>query len=246
MAAANAADSDVVQVWFEDTSALDPAATQAAAVVLSDAERARAERFHFARDRRDYTAAHALVRRRLAALDGRLPATLPFGTGAHGKPYLLAADGTASPWAFSLSHADGMVACAIASRAVGVDVERLDRAVDVDALATHVCSAAEIERLDRLEPARRREHFIALWTLKEALLKATGVGVSFPMEKIGFDIRPADAIAVDAPAAVGAEAWSFTLFTPGPSHRLAVAVRRQDSAAVAVRFTPAGNSTPAL
>ena len=244
MAVARAADSDVVRVWFQDTTTLDTEATRAAATALTAAERARAARFHFERDRRDYTAAHALVRRVLATLDGRPPASLPFGTGELGKPYLLAADGTASRWAFSLSHADGMVACAVAGRPVGIDVERLDHAAAVDTLATHVCSAAEIERLEGLEPARRRERFIELWTLKEALLKAAGVGLSFPLDQIGFDIRPGDAIVLDAPATVDSHAWAFTLFTPGPFHRLAVALRRQGSAAVSVRFTRVDHLTP--
>jgi 4'-phosphopantetheinyl transferase len=235
MAAARAEDSDVVQVWFQDTSTFRTDATQAAATVLSDAERSQAARFHFERDRRDYTAAHALVRQVLARCDGRPPASLAFGTGAHGKPYLLAADGTTSRWEFSLSHTDGMVACAVAGRAVGVDVERLDRVPDFDALAASVCSTAERERLAGLEPARRRERFIELWTLKEALLKATGVGVSFPIDQIGFDIRPAGAIALETRAPAGPHAWAFALLTPSPSHRLAVAVRRQGDAAVELR-----------
>lgn len=234
MAAPSAADSEVVRVWFQDTTAFRTDAMQAAEV-LSDAEHARAALFHFERHRRDYTAAHALVRRVLAGCDGRPPASLPFGTGEHGKPYLLAADGTPSRWEFSLSHADGMVACAVAGRAVGVDVERLDRVPDVDLLATSVCSKAERERLGQLEPACRRERFIELWTLKEALLKATGVGVSFPMDQAGFDIRSDGAIALETRATVGAHAWAFALLTPGPRHRLAVAVRRQGDAAVTVR-----------
>lgn len=232
-----AADRDDVRLWFQDTAAFGPDATRAAAAVLSADEGSRAARFHFERDRRDYVAAHALVRRALARCDGRPPESLLFGAGEHGKPFLLAADGTASRWEFSLSHADGMVACAVAERAVGVDVERLDRVPDVDALATSVCSSAELERLAALDPARRRERFIVLWTLKEALVKAMGVGLSFPTDQIGFEVRPDGAIALEA--TTGPHEWAFALLCPGPSHRLAVAVRQPGGGAAAVRCRPA-------
>ena len=91
-------------------------------------------------------------------------------TGTHGKPRLARA---AAGWGFNLSHAGDYVVAALAKgAAVGVDLESLARKADVDALGERVFSESERAR------AREggREAFFALWSQKEALLKALGCG----------------------------------------------------------------------
>ena len=90
---------------------------------LAPKERALAESFVFAHDRRDYVLAHALLRNVLSTHSARPPDTWRFTADARGKPrlgwYLEALQ-------FSLSHTTGCVTCAVATAgAIGVDVERL-------------------------------------------------------------------------------------------------------------------------
>src|SRR6267378_1257157 len=96
-----------VHVWFRATDAFDAAAIAAAASVLSDEERAQFGRFHFARDARDYAAAHALLRRTLSHGRNQMPGAWRFEKTPAGKPRLI--DESADGRSFSLSHTRGMV-----------------------------------------------------------------------------------------------------------------------------------------
>lgn len=61
---------------------------------------------------------------------------------------------------------------------VGVDVEWLDHALDLTALGPPAISSAERAALDALPEFSQREAFFRLWTRKEAVAKALGLGVS--------------------------------------------------------------------
>lgn len=91
-------------------------------------------------------------------------------TGTHGKPRLARA---ASEWGFNLSHAGDYVVAALAKgMAIGVDLESRARKTDMEALGARVFSESERE----LVRAGGRDAFFALWSQKEALLKAMGCG----------------------------------------------------------------------
>jgi 4'-phosphopantetheinyl transferase len=214
-----------VQIWFRPTASLDEADIAAAESVLSDDERARFRRFHFAHDARDYAAAHALLRRTLSCYDDREPQRWRFDKTPNGKPFLTdAGDFHAS---FSLSHARGMVACAVTADAdVGVDVESVDRDVDAAGIAARFFAPEEAAHLMSLDPVLRRARFFDFWTLKEALVKALGAGMALSLNRLAFTVAPDGAVGLTAPADVDPQAWQFGLFVPGPTHRLAVAVRR--------------------
>jgi 4'-phosphopantetheinyl transferase len=213
--------STAVQIWCRPTAALDAAAIAAATAMLSDDERARCGRFRFARDARDYAAAHALLRTTLSRRTDRPPRYWRFETTAAGKPVLCNGD---APVSFSLSHTHGMVACAITDRAsVGVDVECLDRDVNADGIAARFFAASEAAHLARLDESARHARFFDLWTLKEALVKGLGAGIAVSLDRLAFTIRP-DGVTVQAPSAVEGDAWHFRLFAPASRYRLAVAV----------------------
>jgi 4'-phosphopantetheinyl transferase len=217
-----------VHIWFRATGSLDEAAIAAAASVLSDDERAQYQRFHFARDARDYAAAHALLRHTLSRHGGRAPECWRFDKTAAGKPFLIDAGSVHA--SFSLSHTRGMVACAVTVDAdVGVDVECVDRDVDSADIAARFFAPAETTRLMQLDGDARRAYFFDLWTLKEALVKALGTGMAASLSALAFAIGPGGRVTLDAPALGETNAWQFGLFAPSPRHRLAVAVRRSDS-----------------
>ena len=215
-----------VHIWFRPTDALDAAAIDAAVSVLSDEERARYRRFHFPRDARDYAAAHALLRHTLSGLGSRAPDCWRFDAPANGKPFLVHEDAFHAE--FSLSHTHGMVACAViaeADAAIGVDVECIDRDVDAADIAARFFAPVEAAHLAQLDDEARRDRFFDLWTLKEALVKALGVGLAMSLRSLAFTIGPDGVIRLEAPANINTTTWQFGLFAPGPRHRLAVAVR---------------------
>ncbi len=94
-------------------------------------------------------------------------------TNTHGKPYL--AD--YPQWHFNVSHSGDWAVCVLSTAPIGVDIEQY-RAVAATDLARRYFSAEETAQLQRLSPSAQVEQFFRLWTKKESLLKAKGVGLS--------------------------------------------------------------------
>ncbi|MDG5497047.1 4'-phosphopantetheinyl transferase superfamily protein [Niveispirillum sp. BGYR6] len=155
--------------------------------LLDAGEQDRAASFHFDADRHSYIAAHGLLRLFLGAWLGRSPTQLAFNAGTWGKPALVRGGAP-----FSISHTRGMVAVAIAPQGeVGVDVEQLcpRREPELE-IADRWFSAAEVAQIAAIEAETdKRERFMRIWNLKEAVIKATGRGLS--QELTGFSVTPA-------------------------------------------------------
>jgi 4'-phosphopantetheinyl transferase len=142
--------------------------------VLAPDERARADRFRAEHDRRRFVLRRAALREILGRRLGVAASELRFAHGPHGKPALPGVT-------FNLSHSGDVGVCAVAdAREVGVDVERIRTDLDVQPLAERFFTAAERAAL-REAPSSA---FFALWTLKEAVLKAWGTGLSVPPESV--------------------------------------------------------------
>lgn len=209
---------------------------------LDDAERTRADRFAFERDRVAYTAAHALLRSVLSsdALDaGLAPADWRFVPGPHGRPEIVGEQNRPG-LRFNISHTTGFVAVALAAgHEVGVDVEaRVRRGLTME-IADRYFAPAEIAHLDGLVPADRREAFMAFWTLKEAYIKAIGKGLACPLDAFAFTLDPLS-IAFSDRLDDRPERWLFRRLSPVPDYLLALAVRHPEPASLTVDAAPAG------
>ncbi len=159
-------------------------------VGLSPDEEARAAGFHFERDRRCFRNARGLLRNLLGRYLGLEPAALRFAYGPRGKPYL--AD-PASRLHFNVSHSGGMALLAFAEdRELGVDLEQERSLSDADSIAERYFSLREGAQLRRLPEAERRPAFFRCWTRKEAFIKATGDGLSYPLDAFDVTLAPGD------------------------------------------------------
>jgi 4'-phosphopantetheinyl transferase len=93
-------------------------------------------------------------------------------------------DSVATPIRFNLSHTEDMVMVALARDVeVGVDVERLDRKFAPE-IVEYLCSAEEAQEISLLSTQHQSVAYIELWTLKEALVKASGQGLSVGISEI--------------------------------------------------------------
>lgn len=127
------------------------------------------------------------VRELLAARLATPPSQIEIRYDSWGQPSLAAAD---SP-AISISHADPLLAVAVAQTGnVGVDIEVLQPDIDIAALAENYCTPAEQGLLNSTPPESRVATFYAIWTLKEAYLKAIGLGMAIDMRSIETEKRP--------------------------------------------------------
>jgi 4'-phosphopantetheinyl transferase len=193
---------------------------------LSEDERTRHARFRFESDRDIYLVAHALVRRLLSRICGAALDSFAFTAGEHGRPEI-STPAHATGVRFNLSHTHGLVACAVARGAeIGVDVEYVERKVEIMSVANHVFSEAEVAGLAALGGEPQRERFFELWTLKEAYIKAIGKGLSAPLRAITFDPSQPDPVPVRFGAEVADDAsrWCLRRFDVGSQHRLALAL----------------------
>jgi 4'-phosphopantetheinyl transferase len=231
----------------------DAPALADAAVWLGPPETARAARLA-PRARARFVAARGLLRLVIAAETGAAPAAIALGATPGAAPGLLApAQPAALALALSLSHAEGLVAAAAArGAAVGVDVEPRARRVPAAALARRFFAPAEARALAGLPEGERRARFLALFTLKEAWLKATGRGLAGGLARPRFDPaaagrgelgRDAFALEDDDPA----RWWLFSGAVA--AHWLAVAVRPHAHARPCVVIeelaaAPAGRASP--
>jgi 4'-phosphopantetheinyl transferase len=207
------------------TTALTDRASAGDAMLLDRQETETYQRFLAREDRRDYAAAHALLRRTLTSLEpSRSPQEWSFARTPHGKPYLSEANVNGSPVRFSLTHTRGYVACAISPDAdVGIDAECRSHINELDRLLAGVCSPAEQAQVGAAPAPARTALFLDLWALKEAYLKARGTGLDARLPNIGFDLRaPAMILASFRPDAT--TAWWFGLFRPSVESRIAIAI----------------------
>jgi 4'-phosphopantetheinyl transferase len=192
--------------------------------MLSASERLHYDRLALADDRRDYVAAHALLRIALSRYRATPPDGWAFDRNVYGKPRVRPEDDH-SALQFNLSHARGLVACIVSpSLTVGIDVERVDRLSRYPQLHERSLSGPE-----RVELATMAEHVVAerftdLWTLKEALLKAVGVGLAVEPSEVSFSLGAGQTITPRLPARLSRTAFHLALYQPSPHHRMAVAV----------------------
>lgn len=156
--------------------------------MLDRDELARADRYHFAADRNIYTAAHALARFMLSEATGLSTDVWRYTAGEFGKP-ALAADLSKWNLHYNISHSHGLAACAIAAHDVGIDVERSDPTIDLS-IARDYFAPEEIRILNSTAPSQQHKVFFRFWTLKEAFIKATGEGLSRPLNSFSFSREP--------------------------------------------------------
>jgi 4'-phosphopantetheinyl transferase len=214
------------------------ASEEACTALLDDAERARAARFRFDRHRREFLTTHALARVALSHAHPLPPDAWSFSFNPYGKPSPIPECGLR----FSQSNSLELTVCLIArpgARApvhpgaaaalegpeVGVDVESLARADEIVPLAARVFSAAERARLDALPAAERPDRALSLWTLKEAYIKARGMGLSLPLQEISFLFDDPQAIRFEVAPEVDDDPgrWRFCRLDHA-GHRIALAV----------------------
>lgn len=155
---------------------------------LNAEERAKAARFHFEIDQLRSITGRGLLRWVLGQYLDLAPAGLSFELNERGKPRLPAGD-----LRFNLSHSGDMVLLAFTRDAeIGVDIERLDRKVQLDGLVNYVFSTREKEVFAQLPEADKRAGFFNVWTRKEAYVKGRGQGIFHELNAVTVSLVPGE------------------------------------------------------
>jgi 4'-phosphopantetheinyl transferase len=169
----------VVQVWGIVLELSDSDLPRAASILSHD-ERERAERLISEEHRRRSLAAHAMLRAILSRYCGASPEQLVIRRTSDGKPVL----SDYPSIQFNLTHSHGRALIAVArDREVGVDLEQVRRDVDVVRLAKRFLSERDLTFIEHGDPAQRHERFLKAWVAREAVFKADGKGMTFPLHR---------------------------------------------------------------
>lgn len=196
--------------------------------LYSPQEIATSKRFLIKDRQRSYLLARTLVRTVLSKYVNISPRTWRFRTNESGKPEIDLPK-MYRFLRFSLTRTNGFMACAVAAdRAIGIDAEAIDRVVEIDGIADRYFAPEEARALQTGPPELRQRRFFELWTLKEAYLKARGIGLSLPLETILFKRDEGEMeYTLDASIA-DARSRRFYLLQPTVRRLLAVALPHDD------------------
>lgn len=182
-------DADYIDVWRTRID-LPEEEVNTYALTLSVEEQERAARFTFPDKYEEYVVSRGLLRRALAHVLKRAATDFQFEYTDSKKPYLLNKYAGQSI-SFNISHSHGQALVAVSlQRNIGIDIEKIRADVEYEKLALRFFSEAEHRQLMQLPREERARSFFAIWTRKEAFVKAIGKGIAFGLSEFDVNIDP--------------------------------------------------------
>ena len=221
--------SSEIHLWLTFYKEIGEELLDAYREIIEPAERAREPRFYFDADRRRYLVTRALVRTVLARYAPVAPPDWRFTANAYGRPEIASPLGPQAGLTFNLSHTSDLIVLGVTHRrALGIDVENVNRSGTVADVARHYFASVEVSDLARVPPAEQPYRFFEYWTFKESYIKARGMGLSLPLDRFSFHFPDDDSVELQIDRGIGdeAERWELAQLRPTPHHLLAVCAER--------------------
>ena len=222
-----------IHLWIcRDEEIRDDALLEKYHTQLNEAEGEQQARFVFEKHRHQYLITRAMVRNVLSLYENSInPEQWGFDKNEYGKP-AINNNGLTIPIRFNLSHTEGMIVLAITlEHEVGVDVEYLLRKGKTIDIADRYFSPVETEELLSLPQGKQRERFFDLWTLKEAYIKACGMGLSIPLDHFTFQFSHDAGIDISFhPSRLDdPEKWQFWQMPVDNEHKVSLALQTENN-----------------
>jgi 4'-phosphopantetheinyl transferase len=210
-------------VWW----ARPAAATERLLAMLDDVERERYGRYRLEVDRLRFLTGRTLLRMVAGRRLGVEPEAVVLDSSCydcgkpHGKPRVV---GPAAP-EMSVSHSGSLVALAVVDGPpVGIDVEQI-RTAEVGELARLTFSDEERATFEALPGGERQGAFFTYWARKEAVVKATGKGMSIALSKLTMSAHDAPPrVLASRSSEVDPSRVRMADLKPGHDYRASVAV----------------------
>jgi len=138
--------------------------------LLTEDEMAYANRLRSERQKNTWISCHVKLRQILGIYFNMNPIEIELKKNRFGRPYV-----ASSNLFFNLSHtvSSFLIGFSVGGK-IGVDLDKLSGREDLPSLMDYAFSSAET---DYCLNGELSEHFLKIWTLKEAFLKAAGVGL---------------------------------------------------------------------
>ena len=195
---------------------------------LTETELKRFQRYQFDRHRKQLLLGRVLMRTALSSYDTTIsPAAWNFTPNQYGKPAISEEQNLASLY-FNLSHSAEKVVLAVSRfKDIGIDVECARKPRRIAAIAQRYFSDREVAQLLVLPQDQQQSRFYDLWTLKEAYIKACGMGLAIPLQHFSYGFAGDDGLTVefDAQRNDVEAAWQFWQLSAGSDFKMAVAAK---------------------
>lgn len=201
----------MLDLWLADIATLiDPS-------LLDDEEAEEVARYRFEDDRKRAAMSRYMRRVVLAKYSSGDPRALRFTRAKEGKPALVGGD-----LEFNISHSGQVVVLAVAHQPVGVDIEGPRTVSDARELANRFFAPEERRTVEAADDVQAT--FLAIWTAKEAVIKATGRGLTHALDSFVVHPELGRFVAVQSELAL-LQGLSVHAFELDGGYRGAVAIR---------------------
>lgn len=197
--------------------------------MLSPAENEKIARYRSDKAKHTALITRTFIRLLLSQYDIVTPQSWQFTHNELGKPEVSNATITLR---FNLSHNDEMIICAIClEKDIGCDIEKLNRKISVNAIAKRFFAESEYQ-LIKTSP----KQFFEYWTLKEAFVKATGLGISQGLDTFSFKIEENNNKALNDNISLtfaknckesNAQHWYHALLKPDEQHCIGISINNK-------------------
>ncbi|MEM9007271.1 MAG: 4'-phosphopantetheinyl transferase superfamily protein [Cyanobacteria bacterium P01_F01_bin.86] len=208
---------------------------------LSYDERSRSQRFFKLEDRERFILSRGGLRYLLACYLTCAPESLIFAYNSYGKPSLLAPHDSLY---FNVAHSGAWVIYVVGSQKfLGVDVEQITLRTRLGGFQTRLdglieyCLTPNEQAILPTSHFEKLESFFKYWTVKEAHLKAIGLGLSYPMIDVEIAWLPEPKLVIPAKINKAPTDWTVKLWSPANDTIAAVCVG-QLSSQVIIRSFP--------
>jgi len=220
---------DQIDVWFADLDA----ASGLNGDLLSHDEWGRADKLRVVLDRQRFIASRGILRTLLGRYLALAPRELSFTYGTNGKPAL-----SESGLHFNLSHSRGRGMFAFSSVSpLGVDLELVRTLSDLPQVGATIFSPAEANVFEAIPPQYRPTAFFKCWTRKEALIKALGTGLSYPLDQFSVSFDEPARLLPTGGAGTELSRWRLYHLDPEPGYFAAIATQQPEPRIVVHRFS---------
>ncbi len=206
-------------------------------------ETARAKTFKSGIARRQFLYGRFLMRRMLAAYLDVEASSLELEATDAGKLFLPGDDPSLE---FNLTHKPGCIAVALAQgRAIGVDAEEYEPDHANEKIARRFFAASEVDQLKGLSRDTLAWRFYRFWTLKEAYIKARGLGMKLPLQDFAFSFddpltleQAGEGIRIRFTGRIEDEPshWRFQTRRVSDAHLISVAIRHTEPGSIPIRY----------
>lgn len=166
---------DQVDIWLIDINQKNYNQALSVKYFLSDLEIRKQHSFLLKKDQRSYLISHIALRFILSQYLNISPQLIEYKFNSYGKPSIAC---YYSELYFNLSHSGQLACIAISAKEIGIDIEYISKDFNYLEIANHYFVEKERTLINNQKDcANRLKMFLKIWTMKEALLKATGTGL---------------------------------------------------------------------